>query len=306
MLPDRWHEWKDSLLRVVRDIDRHNIVIFAAGLAFFALLSATPLLVAVVSVYGLVSDPVDVERQVNALGELLPEAVRPLIAEQLREIVSTSSSGLSLGAAVSIAAAMWAGSKGVFYLFRGLNIAYGVSETRGYVRLKVVAFLFTVGGVLLAVTAIGLVAVLPALLDLLGLGAVEERLFELGRWPVLGAALLSGLALLYRFGPDRQRAPFRWMSPGAVVVTAASLGLALAFSQYIATFGEFNETYGSLGAAIALIVWLFVTAFLVLFGAELNAKREALSAGRTDVHNGRSSGPLGHLSAAGGARGQSP
>jgi membrane protein len=257
---------------VTRDLDRDNVALFAAGLAFFALLSGTPLLVAIVSIYGLASDPLAVERQVNALGELLPEAVRPLIADQLREIVRTSPRGLGLGAAASIAAAMWAGSKGVFHLFRALNIAYAEQETRGYLRMKVVAYLFTVGFIGLAVVAIALVGVLPAVLDVVGLGAAQERLFALGRWPVLAGALLVGLAFLYRFGPDRKQARWRWVSPGSLVVTLAWISLSFAFSTTVATFGKFNETYGSLGAAIALLVWFYVTALLVLFGAALNAR----------------------------------
>ena len=253
-------------------MDRDNLVVFAAGLAFFALLCATPLLLAVVSIYGLVSDPVAVERQINGLGEFAPEVVRPLIADQLREIVLTSSADLGLGALTSIVAAMWTGSKGVFYLIRALNIAYGEQETRGYLRMKVVSFLFTVGLIVLAVVSFGLVALLPTLLELIGLGGVQERLFALGRWPFLAAGFLLGLALLYRFGPDRKQARWEWFSPGALTVTAVSLTLSYAFSTYVATFRRFNETYGSLGAVIALIVWLFVTAFLVLFGAELNAK----------------------------------
>ena len=211
------------------------------------------------------------ERQINAFGELLPDTVRPLIAEQLREIVRTSPEGLGLSAAASIAAAMWAGSKGVFYLFRALNIAYEEQETRGFLRMKVVAFLSTVGFVGLAVVAIGLVALLPALLEVVGLGAAGERLIELGRWPVLAAGLLLGLAFLYRFGPDRKQARWRWISPGSLVVTVVWIALSFALSTSVATFGKVNETYGSLGAAIALLVWFYVTALLVLFGAVLNA-----------------------------------
>ncbi len=273
MAPNRDSErdWRSLLVRATRRMDRENVAVFAAGLAFFALLSGSPLLVAIVSIYGLAFDPQGVERQINAFGELLPDTVRPLIAEQLREIVRTSPEGLGLSAAASIAAAMWAGSKGVFYLFRALNIAYEEQETRGFLRMKVVAFLSTVGFVGLAVVAIGLVALLPALLEVVGLGAAGERLIELGRWPVLAAGLLLGLAFLYRFGPDRKQARWRWISPGSLVVTVVWIALSFALSTSVATFGKVNETYGSLGAAIALLVWFYVTALLVLFGAVLNA-----------------------------------
>ncbi len=272
--PSRWRRWGRSLVEAVRDVDRDNIVIIAAGLAFFALLSGTPLLVAVISIYGLVSDPAVVERQINALGDFMPEDVRLLLAGQLRQIVHTSAGSLGVGAAVSIVTALWVGSKGVFYLFRALNIAYRERETRGFVRLKLIAFFFTVGLILTAVVAIGLVAVLPRALDLLGLDIAQERLFALGRWPVLGGGFLVGLALLYHFGPDRKGARFRWAPPGAPLVAVAWVVTSLLFSWFVETFGKLNQTYGSLGTAIALNVWFFLTAFLVLFGATLSAKRE--------------------------------
>jgi membrane protein len=258
------------LLELARDLDRDNIVIISAGLAFFALLSTTPLLGALVSIYGLVSDPSQVEKQVNALAEVLPHETRQLIADNLKAIVHTSRRSLGLGAGVSVVTTLWAGSKGVFYLLRALNIAAGVQETRGFLPMKVIAFLFTVGTLVLSTLSIALVALLPLALKALGLGTVEGRLLAYGRWPVLTLGMLMGLELLYRYGPAH-KATWRGFSPGTLVTTAAWIILSLSFSNFVELTGRFKH-YGGMGAGVSLLLWLFLSAFLFLVGAELNAK----------------------------------
>lgn len=266
--------WRQILTRTARQLDRDNIPIFAGGLAFFAMLSLTPLLIAIVSIYGLLSDPAAVEAQLSALAGILPPDVQALVAEQLNDIVGASSRDLGLGAALSIGGAFWAGSKATFYLFRALNTAYGEEERRGFIRLKLTALLFTVGFILSVVIAFALVAVLPAVLGLVGLAPLAERLISLGRWPALALFAVLGLAVLYRYGPSRARARWRWLSVGSLAGTGLWLVFSLLFSFYVSSFGTFNETYGSLGTVIVLLVWLFASTFLVLAGAVLNANAE--------------------------------
>jgi membrane protein len=266
--------WLQFIVRILREVDGQNIPIVAGGVAFFALLSGTPLLLAVVSIFGLVSDPAKAEEQVNHVAKLMPHDARALLAEQLDEIVALSHRELGLGAAISIAGALYVGSKGTFYLFRSLNLAYGERETRGLVRVKVTAILFTVLFILVAVIAIGAVAALPVVLGLFGVGQHAEKLIALGRWPALAVAVVIGLELVYRFGPDRKAPSSHRLTIGSVTATAGWLASSYLFSLYVAQFGTFNETYGSLGTVVALMVWLYLSATLLLVGALLNAHLE--------------------------------
>jgi membrane protein len=271
--------WTQLVVRILRKVDSENIPIVAGGVAFFALLAGTPLLIAVVSIYGLVSDPATVEQQVNYLAKILPDDVRALLAQQLNEIVALSPSQLGAGAAISIVGSLWVGSKGTFYLFRSLNVAYGERETRGLVKLSVTAFVFTLLFILGAVIAIGAVAVLPAVLGLLGLGRHAETLIGVGRWPALAGAVMITLGLLYRFGPDRKAPSWHWLAIGSITATLGWLALSYLFSLYVARFGAFNETYGSLAAVVVLMVWLYLSASLVLLGALINAALERRTRG---------------------------
>jgi membrane protein len=266
--------WWQIVRRIGTSIYQQNMVVVGAGLAFFALLSLFPMLLAVISVYGLVADPSTVEHQLAQLARILPPDVRLLLEQQLHDIVMASPQRLGLGAAASMLGALWAASKAVTYLFMSLNVAYGERETRHPIRLKATAVAFTVGFVLFVVTAIGLVAVLPAIAGMLGLGPHIETLINLARWPVLALAGMFGLAVIYRFGPDRRDAKWRWVSPGAAFATGAWLLLSALFSFYVSSFGRFNETYGALGTAIVLMLWLFLTCFLALLGAVINAEAE--------------------------------
>lgn len=266
--------WLQFIVQLLREIDRQNIPIVAGGVAFFALLSGTPLLLAVVSIFGLVSDPAKAEEQVNHMAKLLPHDARALLAEQLDEIVSLSHGQLGLGAVISIVGALYVGSKGTFYLFRSLNLAYGERETRGLVRVKVTAIVFTVFFIFAAVIAIGAVAALPAVLSVVGVDQHAEKLIALGRWPALAVAVVIGLELVYRFGPDRKAPSWHWLTVGSVTATSGWLALSYLFSLYVAHFGSFNETYGSLGTVVVLMVWLYLSASLLLLGALINAHLE--------------------------------
>jgi membrane protein len=273
--PSRWRAWKNWLVDIARRVDRDNVPVVAGGLAFFALLSATPLLIAVVSIYGLASDPSVVEVQVNRLAEILPEDVRVIVAEQLRSVVAISRDRLGAGALLSIGGALWLASKGTFYLLRSLNAMFGVVETRSIVRVKIASVLVTTLLVVSSVLAFGLITILPRVIEIVfGHAGRARSAMELGRWPALAITMSLALSLLYRFGPDRGApARWRWWTPGSAMATLGWLAGSYGFSLYVSRFSTFNETYGSLGALVILMSWLYLSAFLVLLGALVDAAR---------------------------------
>jgi membrane protein len=272
----RWRRAKDWLVGIARAVDRENVPVIAGGLAFFALLSASPLLITIVSLYGIFSDASVVQDQVNRLAEILPHDIQQIVGEQLREIVGLSGNRLGLGSIISVGAALWVASKGTFFLLRSLNTAFGVVETRSIAKVRAISVLITGMLVVGAVVAFAVVAVLPSVVGIvLGHAAhagYARTAIELGRWPALALAMTLALSLLYRHGPDRGSVErWRWWTPGSATVTVGWLAGSIGFSAYVSSFTKFNETYGSLGAVVVLMTWLYLSAFLVLLGALVDA-----------------------------------
>lgn len=261
--------------RVRSETGRDNLSLLAAGVAFYFLLSVFPALIAVVNLYGLASDPEQIYRQIRELSAVLPPGAVELIDEQAREIVGgDSKAGLGIGFVASILGVLWSASAGTLGLIHAVNAAYDEDENRSFVKVRGLALAFTLGAIVFVLFAVGLVAVAPQALRHVGLGGEARTVIEVLRWPVLAAAMLSGLALVYRYAPARQSAGWRWVSWGSILATALWLGASALFSWYVSSFGRFNEVYGSLGAVIALLVWFFLTAYIVLLGAEVNAELE--------------------------------
>jgi membrane protein len=246
----------------------------AAGVAFFSLLALVPMLVALVSIYGLVADPSEIEANIDDALAAAPVEVRDLVSSQLGAIVESSHSGLRLGAIVGILIALWSASSGVRHLIDAVNQAYDQHETRGIVRLRGMAVVMTIGGILLLVAAVAGLVVLPAVLDHHGVAGVARVGLLVLRWPLFAALALAALAVIYRYAPDRDLGRWQLLSPGAVAATVVWVIASLAFSVYTANFGRYNETYGSLGAVVIVMLWLFITAYVVIAGAELNAELE--------------------------------
>jgi membrane protein len=266
--------WREILVRVKDSASEHQLSIVAAGVAFYVLLAIVPALAATVSIYGLVADPATLERQLEAMAGALPEDAYSIIAGQLEDIVAASGGALGLGLAVSLLFSLWSASAGVKTLMTALNIAYAEKERRGFLRFNGVALLLTLALILVGIVAIALVVALPAVLGFVGLGGVAELIINLLRWPLLAAAVILALSLAYTYGPSRARAQWRWISAGAVAATVLWLIASGLFSFYVSNFGNYNETYGSLGAVVILLMWLFISAYVVLLGAELNAEME--------------------------------
>jgi membrane protein len=265
---------RDTLLRVKRQMSRDRLSIIAAGVAFYALLAVFPALIAMVALYGLVFDPQQVETHVAALTGMLPPEAADLLLRQLSDLTQTGSGALGIGAAVGLLLALWSASAGVRTLMEALNVAYGEVESRGVIRFYGTALLLTLAAIVGAIVAIGAVIALPVVVRFLGLGALLEGLISFARWPILAAAMLLGLAVIYRFGPSRAAAKWRWISRGAVIATGLWLLGSALFSLYVSNFASYNETYGSVGAVVILLTWFLLSAYAVLIGAEVNADLE--------------------------------
>lgn len=255
--------------RLWRGIGNDNIGLISAGVAFYAILSLFPALAAAVSIYGLAADPITLATQVAQLSSLLPSGAWDVVYEQLMKIATAPPEGLTFAAIGGILLAVWSATRAITALMTSLNIVYGAEENRNVFRRTAIALGLTVGAILFLVVAVFLVAALPAILKFLGLDAFTKVLLALMRWPLIAATLLFGLAVLYYVAPAR-KGRWRWISPGAVVATVLFLLGSVAFSQYVAHFQNYNETYGSVGAVIALLMWLYLTAYFTLLGAELN------------------------------------
>lgn len=267
--------WKQIGKRVRGEVSRDHVGIVAAGIAFYAMLAIFPALIALVTVYALFANPQDVQRTVEDLSAMMPAEVRSILSEQLRRIVTTSGGQLGLGLALSLVVALWSASAGMRALMEGMNIAYDEVEERGALKTRGMALLLTLGAIVVTVVALFLIAAVPPLLGRLPFGGVWQAVVNYGRWVLLALLLMVGMGVLNRYGPDRERPRWRWITPGAVIAVLLWIGGSVLFSIYVANFGSYNETYGTLGAVIVLLLWLWLSAYAILLGAEINSEIEA-------------------------------
>jgi membrane protein len=266
--------WLQIAQRVRRNILADNLPLMSAALAFFGMLSLFPFLIAAITVYGLVADAHEVQKVVELVTGQLSGGAGEIIAEQLAQIVATSPETLTWGLVFSLGFAVWSASTGMLNLLKAVNLVYGERTGRGFLRARGLALAMTVGAVLFIAVAVALIAVLPAILGLLGLGATSRTLVTVVRWPVLLAAGMSALAIIYMLGPDRRSPRLTWVTWGSVIAVTIWLLGSYGFSVYVQNFGRFNETYGSLGSVVVLLMWFFLTSFSILLGAEINAEIE--------------------------------
>lgn len=266
--------WRDVFVRVKAESKDDNVTLLAAGVAFYSLLAAVPAMAGLLSIYGLAADPKDIGDQVVSALAAAPREVRDLVTSQLESIADSSGGATFFAAILGIAVAIWSASAGVGHLMDALNVAYDEEEKRNWLRRKLVALAFTMGAILFVAVAFGVIALLPALLADTGLGVVGRVLINTLRWVVLFGGMIAGLAVLYRYGPSRDEPRWRWVSPGAAIAAGLWLVGSLVFSVYTSNFGKYNETYGSLGAIVVAMLWLFLTAAVIIIGAEINAELE--------------------------------
>ena len=251
-----------------------NLTLVAAGIAFYSLLSIAPALAAIVSIYGLVSDPADVARQINELSSTMPAEARQLLSDQLTSVASSSGASLTIGVVIGIVVALWGASSAMNQLLVALTLVNDEEETRGPVKLRATALVLTVGAIVFLVAVVALIAFVPVWLANSPIGDGAATAVSILRWPLLLVLMLGALSFVYQVGPDRDRPRLRWVSWGAAIATALWLVASVAFSFYAANFGSYNETYGAMGAVVILMFWLLITAYCVLIGAEINAELE--------------------------------
>lgn len=266
--------WWDIAKRLYAEINEDRILAVAAGVTFYGLLALFPAIAAFVSLYGLIADPGTITEHLEGLSGFLPSGALDIIKEQVLRITSKGDTALGFAFFSGLAISLWSANAGMKAVFDALNIAYDETEKRNFFWLNVWSLAFTAGAVLLLVVAIGVVLVIPAVLNFFGLGAVTEWLLWAGRWPVLLVVVVGAIALLYRYGPSRDRAQWRWLTPGSALAAIGLVVFSMLFSWYVGSFGNYNETYGSLGAVIGFMTWMWLSSTILLVGAELNAETE--------------------------------
>jgi len=288
--------WVQVVKRAWAETKRDQVPLLAAGVAFYAFVALFPAMIAAVLIYGLVRDPADVQQQVDQLSSALPADAVSLLSTQLKTITATSSTSLGTGLVISIVLALWSASGGVGNVVTAINIAYDEEERRGFVKRKALSLALTLAAIVFVVVTLALVAVVPAVLDDVGGGPLRWAL-EAVRWVLLVAAMAFALAFLYKVAPDRDDARFRWVSLGAVVATVIWLIASLGFSLYVDNFGSYNKTYGALAGVVVLLLWLWLTMYVVLLGAEINAEAEQQTVEDTTVGPERPLGTRGAVKA---------
>jgi membrane protein len=285
--PVRWPAWKDWLAVLQRtwsEAGDDNVGFLAAGVAFYAFLAFVPLLASVVLVYGLAADPQTVAEHIGKLFATLPRDAAALIADQLKSLTSSPQSSKGLGLAVALALAVYGASKGASGVVTALNIAYEVKETRGFVKTTALALAMTVGGLLILLLAVAAISASAAIEHLLPFSSgFIHVLVQVAFWAVAVAAVGIGLAAVYRFAPARVDAPWMWVSPGSAAATLLWLLGTIGFGLYVSHFGSYNKTYGSLGGVVVFLTWLYLSAYILIMGGELNSELERQQAAEAEA-----------------------
>ncbi|HRO14491.1 MAG TPA: YihY/virulence factor BrkB family protein [Paracoccus sp. (in: a-proteobacteria)] len=266
--------WIKIAKRVWTEFSHDRVTSVAGGVTFFGLLALFPAITALVSIYGLIADRSTMMQDLSSLTTILPGSAVDLIAQQTQSIVSAPATALSLAGVFSILLALWSANGGMKALIEALNVAWFEREKRGFIKLNLISLTLTLGAILTVILLIGIIAVVPAVLTLVVAGPLVENLVSILRWPLMMGVLLLGLAVIYRWGPNKEDAHWQWITPGAVLATVGLIVASMLFSWYAANFANYNKTYGSLGAAVVLMIWLWIGAIVVMTGAELNSEVE--------------------------------
>ncbi|MCC9136975.1 YihY/virulence factor BrkB family protein [Pontibacter silvestris] len=275
--------WKEVMLRVKDQLSTDNINIVAAGVAFYFFLALFPTIAAIISIYGLLTEPAQVEQQMEQLTAFLPQEAHQLLTDRLRSVAQKSSTTLGWGVLLSILLSLWSANSGTKSLFEGINIAYDERNDRSFFKLNALTLLFTLGGIIIGSISMALVVAFPAIIDKLGLPGGVTTVLQLGRWLLLIAIIMLALAVIYKVAPNRDNPKFKWVSWGSAVATILWVIGSLLFSWYVNNFGNYGETYGPVASVIILMLWFNLTSFIILLGAEINSELEHQTAKDTTV-----------------------
>jgi membrane protein len=266
--------WKDILLRIYANIGEHRILALAAGVTYYSILAIFPALAALVAIYGLFSDPAGIAKHLDEISGVAPSGAIDVAREQLTRLTTKSHQTLGFTFVIGLSVSLWSANAAMKSLFDTLNTIHGEREKRGLIRLNAISLMFTIAGIAFILAALGSVVVISVVLNDLWLSNATDLLVRIAPWPVMFAGLALALACIYRFGPSRRAPRWTWISWGSAAATLAWLAASALFSWYASNFGKFNETYGSLGAAVGFMTWLWVSAIVILLGAELDAEME--------------------------------
>lgn len=269
-----WAGWKDIFWRTYQRIDDDRLLATAGGVVFFGLLSIFPAVTALVSSYGLFADPATISANLQTLATMLPEGSFQIVEDQVGRVVSKGNTTLGATFLLGLLLAIWSANAGVKSIFDALNVAYEEREKRSFIRLNSVSLAFTVGGIAALLLMVGAVVAFPLALNHLGMAPESKLIVALARWPLLFLILLAALAILYRFAPSRDAPRWQWLSLGAVTAALLWIAGSALLSWYLSEFANYNATYGSLGAAVGLMMWMWMSAIVIMFGAELNSEIE--------------------------------
>lgn len=277
---DRWmtpepRSWWRVIKHTAIDFVEDQILLIAAGVTFYGLLALIPALAALIALYGLFFNPIDVPHHVGMLSGFLPSEAISVISDQSQRIAAQSKGTLGAAFVIGLVVSLWSAMSGVTAIFSALNIAYGEREKRSFVRLYTQALLFTLGALLFLLLALAGLAIVPVVLGMIGQNSILASILDIGRWPAMVAVLVLTLSVLYRFGPSREHPRWRFIVFGTAAATLGWVGFSLLFSWYVTNIASYNRTYGSLGALIAFMTWMWLSTTIVLLGAELNAKVES-------------------------------
>lgn len=292
-----WRGWWDVLWRVKDQLDADNVSIVAGGLALFGLLAVFPSLAAAVAIYGIVASPEAIQAQVQTFSALLPAATVDIVQNQLHQLVSQRNETLSIGVVVGIALALWSARKGMVALITAINVAYKEHDRRSFIVRTLLSMAFTVGGVLGFLFVILLGVAVPVVLKFLPLGIAAEWVLLGVRWALLWLIAILGLATLYRFAPHRTRPRWEWVNAGSVIAATLWLLGSVLFAVYVRNFDSFGEAYGAIAGVVVMLMWFYVSAYVVILGAEINSELERQTVHDTTIGPTKPLGERGAFSA---------
>lgn len=276
-------DWKDVLVRTWKESGDDNVGLLAAGVAFYLFLAFVPLLASAVLTYGLVADPQTVAEHIQTLARTLPREAAAIIGDQLKAITGSKSGSHGLGLLLAIAVALYGASKGSASIVTALNIAYEVKESRGFIKRTLLALAMTVGLVVIVLFGASAISAFAFIEQLLPFSSpIVHTLLQILLWAVAAAVVALGLALVYRYAPNRPDAPWAWVTPGSAAATLLWLLASFGFGLYVSNFGNYNATYGSLGGVVVFLTWLYLSAYIILMGGEMNSeleRQQAMEAG---------------------------
>ena len=292
-----WTGWKDILWRTYVRTGEDRLLATAAGVVFFGLLAVFPAITALVSCYGLFANPATIGANLQTLALMLPEGSFQIVQDQIARVLMKGNTALGASFLFGLALAVWSANAGVKAVIDALNVVYEEREKRSFIRLNLLSLAFTTGGIAALLLMVSAVVAAPLALGHVGLAPESQIIVSLARWPLLLVILLTALGLLYRFGPSRRAARWEWLSIGALVAALLWIAGSSLLSWYLSNFANYDATYGSLGAAIGLMMWMWMSAIIVLCGAELNSEIEHQTALDTTTGRAKSLGRRGAVMA---------